>query len=101
MKSVAIFSKPAKPEVARILPDLLAWLRAHDYQVVVDPVTAGYAPGEETLERSEVASRKPNFVIVLGGDGTLLAAAHSVAKAGIPVLGVNLGSLGFLTEVPG
>ena len=100
MKSVAIFSKPAKPELARILPDLIAWLRAHAYEVVVDPVTATYAPGQQTLDRSEIASRKPNFVVVLGGDGTLLAAARSVAKAGIPVLGVNLGSLGFLTEVP-
>jgi NAD+ kinase len=100
MKSAAIFSKPAKPELSAIVPEVLAWLRKHDYQVFIDRETAAYISGQETIERPQVASRKPKFIIVLGGDGTLLAAARAVAKNGIPVMGVNLGSLGFLTEVP-
>ncbi len=99
-KSAALISKPNKPELAAIVPDLLAWFRTHNYEVVVDPETAPYAPGYEVLQRVAMADRPLNFVVVLGGDGTLLSASRAVAKAGIPVLGVNLGSLGFLTEVP-
>jgi NAD+ kinase len=99
-KLAAIMSKPGKPELAQVVPGLLDWLRKHEYQVVVDRETAPYAGGAEVLPRKEMAARPLKFVVVLGGDGTLLAAGRVVAKAGIPVLGVNLGSLGFLTEVP-
>ncbi len=99
-KSVAIISKPEKPELVRILPPLLDWFQKHDYQIVIDSETAVYASGPEVIERNEMARRALDFVVVLGGDGTLLSTSRAVAKAGIPVLGVNLGSLGFLTEVP-
>jgi len=99
-KAAAIVSKPGKPELASIVPGLIAWFRQHQYQVVVDGETAPHADGVEVLSRDEMASRRLDFVVVLGGDGTLLSAARSMAAAGIPVLGVNLGSLGFLTEVP-
>jgi len=99
-KYAGIISKPNKPELSATVPPLLEWFRKHGYQVVVDQETASHAPGVEVLPRAEMASRLLNFVVVLGGDGTLLSAARAVAKAGIPVLGVNLGSLGFLTEVP-
>ncbi len=99
-KSVGIISKPAKPELAQILPPLFQWFREHDYHIVIDRETAVYASGPEIIERRELGSRPLDFVVVLGGDGTLLSTSRVVAKAGIPVLGVNLGSLGFLTEVP-
>src|SRR5581483_4133524 len=99
-KAVGIVSKPNKPEVAQILPELTRWLGDHGYNFVVDPETAVHVTGAETVPRAEMGTRKLEFVIVLGGDGTFLSAARAVARAGIPIVGVNLGALGFLTEVP-
>jgi NAD+ kinase len=99
-KSAGIISKPSKPELAGIVPKLLDWLQQHRYQVVVDHETAAYAPNMQVMDRADMASRPLMFVVVLGGDGTLLSAARAVSKAAIPIVGVNLGSLGFLTEVP-
>ena len=100
LNSIAIISKPYRTGVERIAAQLVDWLRAHQYRVIVDRETARYAPGDEEVDRAELAAKAPSLVVVLGGDGTMLAAARSVARAGIPILGVNLGSMGFLTEVP-
>lgn len=99
-KAAAIISKPGKPELTEVVPRLLQWLRAHQYGVVIDRETATYAQGATVVERQEIGSKPLSFAIVLGGDGTLLSAARALAHTGIPIMGVNLGSLGFLTEVP-
>lgn len=99
MPTVAIISKPNKPELKDVLTGVIEWLERHDYSVVLDPDSAQYMSGYPRAPREELYKHNPDFAIVLGGDGTLLAAARAVAGAGIPLLAVNLGSLGFLTEV--
>ncbi len=99
MKTAAVISKPAKAELHHIAPEVLSWLVGRGYSVVTDEETVAYANGFEALPRDQIASRRPEFIVVLGGDGTLLSAARAVSKAQIPILGVNLGSLGFLTEI--
>ena len=99
-KAVGIISKPAKPELAEILPKLFDWFRRHDYQILIDRETAAYTSGPEVINRDQMCMRTLDFVVVLGGDGTLLSTSRVVSRVGVPILGVNLGSLGFLTEVP-
>lgn len=99
MKIAAIVSKPAKPELAAIVPEALRWLAARGYRVYIDQQTAAYTAHDLVVARGEIAREKPEFVLVLGGDGTLLSAARAIGEAQIPLLAVNLGSLGFLTEV--
>jgi NAD+ kinase len=95
---VGVISKPNVPEAARILPGLVEWLRARDFGVRLDGVSSGYLGTEDGLPREQVAEES-GLLVVLGGDGTLLAAARSLRGREIPVFPVNLGGLGFLTAI--
>jgi NAD+ kinase len=99
MARIAIVCKPQKDELARILPELIAWLRQRGYDPLLDREAGHYTTAAEVVDRNEMPLYKPELIIVLGGDGTLLSVGRIFAATGTPILSVNLGFLGFLTEV--
>lgn len=98
IQKIGIFSKQ-KPDISRkVLLELSSWLRERSYDILMAPETAGIIGETSNLNKEEIPS-KADLIIVLGGDGTLLSVARLAHPFDVPILAVNLGSLGFLTEV--
>jgi NAD+ kinase len=97
MKKIGIVSKAGRTEPAEILKDFLPWLNNKGLEVFLDSETASLLK-MKGYSRSKMPSLV-DMIIVLGGDGTMLNVARLVCERGVPILGVNLGGLGFITEV--
>jgi NAD+ kinase len=98
--TVGIISKPRKEDLCAIVPGLLQWFEKRGIEVFYDEQTAAcVGSSSRVLSRPELG-RRANLIVVLGGDGTLLAAARALDELDIPVLAINLGGLGFLTSFP-
>src|SRR5712692_6402374 len=99
VKKIGITSKPKKTEVREIVPPLIEWLRERQIEVCIDKETAATLEiRERSLTRNEMPSQV-DLIVVLGGDGTLLATARALNRKPVPLLAVNLGGLGFLTVI--
>ena len=98
IRVVGIMAKPGIPHASAIVSELVEWLHARGVEARLDPETAVYLDRTDGLAREKVPEGA-QLVIVLGGDGTLLAAARAVAGRVIPLFPVNLGGLGFLTAI--
>lgn len=99
IKRVGIVSKPKKTEIREVVPPLIAWLRERAIEVFIDKETASIVESPaRPVSRNEMASMV-DLIVVLGGDGTLLATARALNRKPVPLLAVNLGGLGFLTVI--
>jgi NAD+ kinase len=98
LKRVGIIAKLDRAEAATTVADLIEWLTRRDRVAVVEKETAGLVPTltVSAVQKSDLPSHA-DLIVVLGGDGTLLSMARLVGELGVPILGVNLGGLGFLT----
>jgi NAD+ kinase len=97
-QNVAIFAKVHDPRCQHVASDLVSWLEARGCTPLIEAHLSRHLARPNKMSGEEIREQA-DLVVVLGGDGTLLSVARLFCKSGIPILGVNLGSLGFLTEI--
>ncbi|MDH5562846.1 MAG: NAD(+)/NADH kinase [Nitrospirota bacterium] len=96
-QTVGILIKPSAPNMRQQVAQVQDWLKVHQKTILLDAMDSpSLLP--DSPERQRIA-QQADLLIVLGGDGTMLSGARLVERRGIPILGVNMGGLGFLTEI--
>ena len=97
LRRIGLIVKRQEPRALPVIERIAAWALAREITAYVDVRLADPPGGTTAVEVDEMAARS-DLIIVLGGDGTMLAAARVVGERETPVLGVNFGTLGYLTE---
>jgi NAD+ kinase len=98
VKNIGIFAKINDPRCRGVAGELIQWLQNNNLNPLIEENLA------QGLERSDgiqgpLIPPLADMIVVLGGDGTLISVARKVGEREVPIMGVNLGSLGFLTEI--
>ena len=94
-QTIGILTKPNAPNILQGVNHIRDWLITQHKTVLIDSPQGFPSPSATRIE----IAREADLLIVLGGDGTMLSGARLVEQRGIPILGVNMGGLGFLTEI--
>jgi NAD+ kinase len=99
IQKIGVILKQPDSRVPSILADIVPWLQSRGVEVFLDANSAESSPPGICVAPPQELVQRVDLVSVFGGDGTLLYAARLIGSSRIPILGINLGSLGFLTEV--
>lgn len=92
-KTIALFGRPQSDGLdARILEDIESWLRERGLEVLTQT--------SRNTRLIQSVSRRADLAVIVGGDGTMLGVARTLAPLGVPVVGINRGRLGFITDIP-
>jgi len=98
IKKIGLIFKWHDERVPTIVNDIIPWLQARDVEVFIDETTAKQFPVRTSVVPTDKLAENVDVIGVFGGDGTLLHATRLVGSTGVPIIGINLGSLGFLTK---
>ncbi len=99
VRKIGVMLKRHDPRVREVVTEIVPWLQARGVEVFIDQETADQYPLSGRVTHADALAESVDVIAVFGGDGTFLNAARLAGNRGTPLLGVNLGSLGFLTEV--
>ncbi len=97
LTQIGLLVNRSKPPAVQFAGEVIAWLTERDVTVSVDADTA-FLLGREDISRTKTELSQCEMILTLGGDGTILDAAHYAAPTGTPILGVHMGRFGFITE---
>jgi len=97
--TIGILGKHSDTSISETLNSLYQFLKPH-YQIIIDPISAKLIPRftGESLAADNLANQC-DLLIAIGGDGTFLSAARAAANSSIPLIGINLGRIGFLVDI--
>lgn len=100
-KTIGIIGKYSDPRIAETIANVHNFLRQEGYEVIVDHKSADLLPNIPAIKSSDTQSlaAQCDLVIAIGGDGTFLAATREIVSFNIPLVGINLGRLGFLVDI--